>query len=99
MVNQFEVLTMTDKQKRDDIYNDLRRLGDVKERQAVRFSSCELLLEGTPGEIALDDNGRERYVSTFSVAYPRTDTAEESKSPRRIRRDRREAEARLRRAA
>lgn len=41
MTNNFEVFTMTDKQKRDELFEDFRKDGSPQERQAIKFSSNE----------------------------------------------------------
>ena len=41
-MNNQEVITMYDKDKRDAMYEDLRKNGDKQERQVVRFSGYEL---------------------------------------------------------
>jgi len=58
-VNNMEVITMQDKDKRDEMYRDLRDNGDEFERQVVRFSDYQT----EPGG---------NYVQTWSVAYPRS---------------------------
>jgi hypothetical protein len=79
-VNNTEVVTMTDKDKRDAMYQDLRTNGDELERQVVRFSSYKPVLNengaqqfffsrfGGPGEL----NERPIYQQTWSIAYPRS---------------------------
>ena len=66
----FEIIETTDKDKRDDIFDRLRTTGEDNERQAVRFSSVRPVMAGE-SEFALDDKGRVRYESVWSVAYPR----------------------------
>lgn len=58
-MNNQEVLTMQDKDKRNVMYRDLRMNGDELERQVVRFSGYQM----EPGG---------NYVQTWSVAYPRS---------------------------
>jgi hypothetical protein len=81
MRNNFEVRTTTDKQKRDEIFEDYRKDGSPQERKAVKFSSNEPTGEvrsinytatGKGGK--LNRGGvqlRPVYRSTWSVAYPR----------------------------
>ena len=77
----FEVITTTDKNKRDRMFQDLRQNGDELERQVVKFSSNEPIL----GELDTHDGRfvfydikkrhpqwRPAYRSTWSVAYPTT---------------------------
>lgn len=72
-MNNFDVYTMTDKADRDDRYNRLRKSDDALERQVVKFSGAEIVLdnEGKPeytvsasGEIKL------KYRTTWSYAIP-----------------------------
>jgi hypothetical protein len=65
-MNNTEVITMQDKDKRDEMYHDLRKNGDELERQVVRFSESELVIPDT------DDHAIRRYRQTWSVAYPRS---------------------------
>ena len=65
--NNFEILTMTDKEKRDAMYEDLRKNGDEHERQAVKFSSSEPVMEGSAQKVV---NGKPVWRTTWSVAYP-----------------------------
>lgn len=65
-----ETITQDSKEKRDAIYDDLRRTGNRLERQVVKFSSQEMIV-GDGGEIVLDEKGRETYKTVWSVAYPR----------------------------
>lgn len=58
-----EELTMTDKAKRDDLFNQLKNSDQPNERQVVKFSGSR-----TTGRC--DEHGRMRYESTYSVAYP-----------------------------
>jgi hypothetical protein len=65
--DNFEIITTTDKAKRDQMFEDLRKNGDNLEKQVVKFSSNEMHV-GIP-------NGKRTkswYVSTWSIAYPRT---------------------------
>ena len=56
----FEVITTTDKERRDRMYKDLRQNGDELERQVVKFSSVEPhpLKQG-------------QFISNWSIAYPK----------------------------
>jgi len=75
-VNHFEVLTMQDKAQRDDIYRRFRTEGDEFERQAIKFSSSEIVLDndGNPAYNVVESGKRKTfrpvYRSTWSVAYP-----------------------------
>jgi len=62
---------MLDKDKRDAMYADLRKNGDELERQVVRFSSCEAILDDE-NLAEIDDKYRVKYRQTWSVAYPRS---------------------------
>jgi hypothetical protein len=60
-----EVVTTTDKDARDRMYQDLRQNGNELERQVIKFSSCE--------EYFLDDgNLKIKWRQTWSLAYPRS---------------------------
>ena len=69
MRNNFDVVTWDDKSKRDTAFAD-------RDPGTVKFSSCRPLLTlpdlgyGAPGEIAVDNKGRVRYISTWSIATP-----------------------------
>jgi hypothetical protein len=66
-----EVITMDDKAKRDDMFHRYRAEGDDLERQVVKFSDCRLLVSSeVEGEIVVDNSGRARYISTWSISYP-----------------------------
>jgi len=75
MRNNYEVITTADKQKRDEMYADLRANGNALERQVVKFSDCE----PTGGNYLVfyehgdDFYSRPDYRSTWSIAYPRSD--------------------------
>ena len=47
MFKPFVVLTMTDKAKRDAIYEQLRHSDDPLERQAIKFSGVQTVLNDT----------------------------------------------------
>jgi hypothetical protein len=63
----FEIITTTDKAKRDQMFQDLRQNGNELERQVVKFSSNEpdddLFINTSTGRRLI-------YRSTWSVAYP-----------------------------
>lgn len=83
-MNNTEVITTHDKDRRDRLFDDLRQNGNALERQVVKFSGVEL----APGEDGLPKcravfyrvsgskypkaQMRWVYRSTWSVAYPRT---------------------------
>jgi hypothetical protein len=64
-MNNFEIISTQDKDARDRIYEDLRANGGPLERQVVKFSSVDPVLdeEGNPTSI---------WIESWSVAYPRT---------------------------
>lgn len=81
-----EVITTTDKEARDRMFEDLRRNGNELERQVVKFSSNEPIL-GEDGKQLIEvvcysslvkgghlrfgkDQYRPQYRSNWSVAYP-----------------------------
>jgi hypothetical protein len=87
MKNNYDVITTTDKAKRDDIFRQMRESTDPLERASVKFSGNQPILgegglptstirqytaTGKGGKINL---GRPQYrglfVSTYSVATPR----------------------------
>ncbi len=80
MRNNFETITTTDKARRDEIFQQFRRSELANERQAVKFSGCQPILQADgrpeyrivryPGKHA-KTQVRFMYESTFSVAYPR----------------------------
>jgi hypothetical protein len=77
--DNFEVITTTDKAKRDQMFEDLRRNGDHLEKQVVKFSSNEPVLDeyGQQDRAFIQTgsmNGRIRlkFRSIWSIAYPRT---------------------------
>lgn len=84
MYDNFEVITTTEKDKRDEMFEDLKRNGNALERQVVKFSGNELIADGdglielrtvryeTTGYIG-DPQTRLVCRSTWSLAYPRTD--------------------------
>jgi len=59
-MNNFEVITTTDKARRDCMFQDLRQNGNELERQVVKFSGNEPhpLKQG-------------QFISNWSVAYPK----------------------------
>ncbi len=88
MKNNYDVICTTDKAKRDDIFRQMRASTDPLERASVKFSGNEPVLEadGTPkilptfysakGKGGKWNTGRRQwrpvYISTWSVATPRT---------------------------
>ena len=58
-----EVLTMDDKEKRDEIFQQLRHSTDPLERRVVKFSGVREVPPTKAGEVL-------GYRSTWSVAYP-----------------------------
>jgi hypothetical protein len=86
-MSNMEVMTFKDKEARDRAFEDLRGSDLPNERAVVKFSDCEIVLSGhAHGEISLDGKNRVRYISTFSLAYPRQQ--DEQKTKRRDRKDR-----------
>lgn len=74
-MNNFEVFTTTDKARRDQMFEDLRKSDDPLERQVVKFSSVEP--SANDSVMQFNDHGKLTYhgpkwVSNWSVAYPRT---------------------------
>lgn len=65
MKDNTEVVTTDDKNQRDRMFDDLRQNGNQLEKQAVKFSGNR-----TTGKC--DSKGRMTYVSTWSVAYPKS---------------------------
>lgn len=61
-MDNFEVLTTTDKVQRDRMFEDLRRNGDPNERKVVKFSG---------NQVSISEAGEFSYVSNWSVAYPK----------------------------
>ncbi len=59
----YEVITMDDKQKRDTLFQELRKSELSNERQVVKFSSVRDVPPTKAGEVL-------GYRSTWSVAYP-----------------------------
>lgn len=78
MLNNFEVITTTDKAQRDRMFADFRKNGDELERQVVKFSGNQLvgdeIVKNYAGRDHGPESGRTRQVfeSTWSVAYPRS---------------------------
>jgi hypothetical protein len=79
-MNNFDVYTTTNKAKRGAMFDDFRKTGTPLERQAVKFSGYQPVLnefgEQDGHNIVYSENGkvqfRPAYVSTWSVAVPRT---------------------------
>jgi hypothetical protein len=83
-VNHFEVYTMYSKEQRDELFRKFRTEGDEYERQAVKFSGNEIVLDsdGNPAYNVRELSklpklirkssqlGRIAYRSTWSVAHP-----------------------------
>lgn len=80
-----EVFTTTDKDRRDRMFEDLRKNGDALEKQVVKFSGVEPVL-GSDGQQERTISGvsfpsiftainpkliRLVFRSTWSVAYPK----------------------------
>lgn len=63
MENNYEVFTATDKAKRNQIYQDLKRNGNELERKVVKFSGSQL----DP-----NDPTDRKWFSNWSLAYPRS---------------------------
>jgi hypothetical protein len=88
-MHNYDVITTTDKAKRDDIFRQMRESTDPLERASVKFSGNEPVLneDGTPqvaiiryqatgkgGKINLGRRqSRPVMVSNWSVATPRSD--------------------------
>lgn len=75
-VQNFEVYTMTDKAKRDRMYANFRANGDENERQAVKFSGCEIVLDNS-GKPAYTVSGltreeSERFLNIDNKLDPKT---------------------------
>ncbi len=67
----YETIGTTDKDKRNEQYDNLRKTGNRLERQAVRYSEPTPLMNlEVLGEILLDKKGRIRYTNMYMVAYP-----------------------------
>ncbi len=76
-----EIITTTDKDQRDRLFDDLRKNGTELEKQVVKFSGNEPVLdnEGKPlhrfqryfltGHVGMPQL-RGMFCSTWSVAYP-----------------------------
>lgn len=60
-MNNFEIVTTTDKDQRDRLFQDLRRNGNSLEKQVVKFSGWEMH-PSYPAE----------FISNWSVAYPKS---------------------------
>ena len=66
--HEFEVYTTTDKAKRDELFQALRKSDDPFERQVVKFSGVKPILEsnGAPHKIILPNYaGRTEVVKRF----------------------------------
>jgi hypothetical protein len=51
---EFEVVTTTDKDQRDRLFEDLRKNGNELERQAVKFSGVEPIMDTNSGKQIFD---------------------------------------------
>jgi hypothetical protein len=81
-MNNFEIITTLDKDQRDRMYQDFKMNGNDLEKQAVKFSDCEPVLDESGNQkvkqISYDKAGpssvqtRPVYQTTYSVAYPRS---------------------------
>jgi len=81
-MDNFEVFTTHDKTRRDQIFADLRANGNELEKQAVKFSGClPVLIDRERPDFYIKRYSespkakcqvRFIYMSTWSVAYPRT---------------------------
>jgi hypothetical protein len=72
-MNNMETMSFPDKQKRDEVFQDLRANGDEFEQQVVRWSDVEVV---KPAGFA-DINGRlvetrPIYRDVWLLAYPRS---------------------------
>jgi hypothetical protein len=78
-MDNMEVFTTRDKSKRDELYRELRANGLPNEKQAVRFSGAQPVLDedGNQKTRTVQYLGRGRtqirpiWESNYSVAYPR----------------------------
>jgi len=68
------IITTTDKDQRDRIFEDLRANGDAGEKQAVKFSDVELirpaLYEVKPGHKRPSLIAKAVYQTVWGVAHP-----------------------------
>ena len=60
MTDNTEIFTMTDKVRRDQMFDDLRKNGDATEKQVVKFSGVQ----------SISNSLGNKWESTWSVAYP-----------------------------
>jgi hypothetical protein len=74
----FEVITTLDKAKRDEMFQFFRREGNEQEKQVVKFSGVEPVMDGdkqlfTTRRYSLTGRPQRRPIfrSTWSVAYPK----------------------------
>ncbi len=82
---KFEIYTSTDKAKRDELFQALRKSDDPFERQVVKFSGWEPVIgeDGHEGHFVWYDESRRNklhppqrrmhYRSTWSVAHPKAE--------------------------
>lgn len=88
-----EIITTTDKDTRDRMFEDLRTNGNELEKQVVKFSGVEPVLtdSGEPRgyfvsyRVTGKNQWRPLYRSTWSVAYP--SEPDSNPTSRRARRD------------
>lgn len=77
--NKMDIFTTVDKNKRDELFEELRKRGLSNERQAVKFSGVQYVLgedgEQIVREVRYSPTGRLQfrpvYQINYSVAYPR----------------------------
>ena len=63
------VYTTFDKEKRDELFHELRTRGRGVERQAVKFSGVQPVLDSN-GKQKVNEKGHLVWQSNWSVAYP-----------------------------
>lgn len=80
MLANFEIITTTDKAQRDHIFEQLKTGGNDLEKQVVKFSDCEPVIDPTTNEQEVHLVWYEKsknlqlrpvYRSTWSVGYPK----------------------------
>ncbi len=81
-MDNFEIFTTQDKSRRDQVFEDLRTNGNALEKQVVKFSGCDQILLNKDRPVFTIKTYRDSphakrqvrfiYISTWSVAYPRT---------------------------
>lgn len=66
-----EVITTTDKDQRDRMFDDLRKNGNRLERQVVKFSGVEMVEPPTiDNTVDPPIETRAKFRSTYSISYP-----------------------------